>query len=84
MPPNEFDAGNGQSIVVYISPDTGNEINPTAVYAEIAQDAALRAAGGQHIVSLAAVPTRHSAAFLAREGSGYETKFAVAVVYATA
>jgi hypothetical protein len=84
MPPNEFDAGNGQSIVVYVSPDTGSEIDPTAVYGDIAKDAARRAAAGQRIVSLAAVPTRHSAAFLGREGSGYETKFAVAVVYATA
>jgi hypothetical protein len=82
MPPTEFNAGNGQSIVVYVSPDTGSEIDPTAIYGQIAQDAALRAAAGQRIVSLAAVPTRHAAAFVGRTGSGYETKFAVAVVYA--
>ena len=84
MPPTEFDAGNGQSIVVYVSSDTGSEIDPTALYREIASDAEQRAAAGQKIVSVAAVPTRHSAAFLGREGSGYETKFAVAVVYAKA
>jgi hypothetical protein len=80
--PSEFDAGNGQSIVVYISPDTGGEIDPVGLYGTIAQDAAQRAAAGQRIVSVAAVPTRHSGAFIGREGSGYETKFAVAVVYA--
>jgi hypothetical protein len=84
MPPTEFSAGNGQSIVVYISPDTGDEIDPTAIYGDIAQDAEQRAAAGQRIVSMAAVPTRHSAAFLAREGSGYVTKFAVAVLYGRA
>jgi hypothetical protein len=32
----------------------------------------------------AAVPVRHAQGFMAREGSGYETKFSVAVVYANA
>jgi hypothetical protein len=82
MPAAEFNAGNGQSIVVYVSPDTGTEIDPTAIYGQIAADAAQRAAAGQRIVSVAAVPTRPSQARLAREGSGYETKFAVAVVCA--
>ena len=81
--PEVFDAGNGQSIVVYISPDTGAEIDPASLYGDIARDAAQRAAAGQRIVSMAAVPTRHAQGFLAREGSGYETKFAVAVVYSS-
>jgi len=36
-----------------------------------------------HIVSLAATPLRHSQSFLGRQGSGYETKISVAVVYAS-
>jgi hypothetical protein len=84
MPATDFNAGNGQSIVVYVSPDTGSEIDPTSSYGEIARDAEQRSAAGQRILSVAAVPTRDSAAFLGREGSGYETKFAVAVVYAPA
>jgi hypothetical protein len=84
MPPTEFDAGNGQTIVVYVAPDTGEEIDPTALYGQIAQDAAGRAIAGQKIVSIAAVPTRHAAAFLGRTGSGYETKVSVAVVYGQA
>jgi hypothetical protein len=81
---NEFDAGNGQSIVVYMSDDTGGEIDPNQLFAQIAADSAQRAAAGERIVSVAAVPVRHAAAFLGREGSGYETKFAVAVVFARA
>ena len=79
---NEFDAGNGQSIVVYTSPDTGEEIDPAALFSQIAAEATQRAVAGERIVSLAAVPVRHAGAFLGREGSGYETKFAVAVVFA--
>ncbi|MGH2406662.1 MAG: hypothetical protein ACRDF7_01100 [Candidatus Limnocylindrales bacterium] len=82
MEPVEFDAGGGQSIVVYVSADTGSEVDAAGFYAEIAADSARRAAQGQRIVSVAAVPTRHAQAFVARQGSGYETKLAVAVVYA--
>jgi hypothetical protein len=80
--PSAFDAGNGQTIVVYVSEDTGSEVDPAELYAAVARDAADRAAGGERIVSMAASPLRHSAAYLGREGSGYETKPCVAVVYA--
>jgi hypothetical protein len=83
MNQNEFGAGPNQSIVVYASSDTGSEIDPAALYQAIAQDAETRAQSGWRIVSIAAVPIRHAQAFLGREGSGYETKFSVAVVYAT-
>ena len=33
---------------------------------------------------MSSVPLRHAQGFIAREGSGYETKVAVTVVYATA
>jgi hypothetical protein len=80
----EFSAGPNQTIVVYSSGDTSAEIDPAAVYQAIAKDAEQRALSGWRIVSTAAVPVRHAAAFLGREGSGYETKFSVSVVYATA
>jgi hypothetical protein len=80
----EFIAGANQTIVVYVSADTGEEVDPLALYGQIAEDAERRAGSGQRIVSVAAVPTRHSQGFLARQGSGFETKLAVAVVYATA
>ena len=79
---NEYGVGLNQVFVIYVSDDTGSEVDPTALYGQIAGDAAQRAQMGLRLISMAAVPLRHSAAFLAREGSGYETKVAVAVVYA--
>lgn len=84
MDQNEFSAGPNQTIVVYTAVDTGSEIDPNALFAGIAADAERRAQSGWRIVSTAAVPLRHAAAFMGREGSGYETKDAVAVVYASA
>jgi hypothetical protein len=81
MTQSEFSAGPNQSIVVYMSDDTSAEIIPATLYQAVAADAAQRAATGWRIVSTAAVPVRHAAAFMGREGSGYETKFSVAVVY---
>ena len=83
MMQNEFPAGRDQVIVVYVEDDTGNEVDPIYLYGQIAADATIRAEAGHRVVSMAAVPLRHSGGWLAREGSGYETKVAVAVVYAT-
>ena len=80
----EFAAGPNQSIVVYSSGDSGNEVDPAGLYGAIAQDAERRAAEGWRIVSTAAVPVRHAGAFMGREGSGYETKASVAVIYGKA
>jgi hypothetical protein len=82
MEPAEFDAGNGQTIVVYVSPDTGGEVDAGSLFASIADDARTRAATGQRIVTMTSPPLRHAAVAFGREGSGYETKLAVAVVYA--
>lgn len=84
MTQTEFSAGPNQVIVVYSSGDVGAEIDPAAAYQAIAKDAEQRALAGWRIVSTAAVPVRHAQAFMGREGSGYETKFSVSVVYATA
>lgn len=78
----EFDAGDSQRIVVYSPADTGEEVDVAAIYGEIAVDAKAGAADGWRIVSTSALPVRHAQGFMAREGSGYETKMAVAVVYA--
>ena len=84
MTQTELSAGPNQKIVVYVSADTGVEIDPAAFYGAIAQDADARAASGWRIVSTAAVPVRHAGTFLGRDGSGYEMKVSVAVVYAAA
>jgi hypothetical protein len=61
-----------------VSPNSG----PTAPNLLVsAEDAAQGAVAGQRIVSIAALPIRHVQAYFGREGSGYETKVAVAVVY---
>jgi hypothetical protein len=78
---SEFDAGTNQVIVVYPAPDTGAELVPAEIFSQIAQDAARRSAEGYRIVSTAVMPTRHSAVALGREGSGYETKAGIVVVY---
>ena len=80
--PSAFDAGNGQTIVVYVSEDTGGEVDPDALFGAVARDAAERAAGGERVVSITASPLRHSAVLIGREGSGFESKLCVAVVYA--
>ena len=81
MQHTDFPAGPNQTLVAYLSDDTSDEIDPTQMFGEVAADAQNRAASGWSIVSIAALPTRHAQAFLGREGSGYETKAAVAVVY---
>ncbi len=79
----EFDLGNGQVIVVYVSIDTGEQIDPTTLYRSVAGHARERAARGQRIVSMTSMPLRHSAVILGRDGSGFQTMAAVAVVYET-
>jgi hypothetical protein len=84
MTPSEFDAGGGQTIAVYLSPDTGEQVDQDALFEEIAADSAERSGRGQRIVSVSMSPTRHSAVMFGREGSGYVSEMAITVVYAAA
>jgi hypothetical protein len=52
MTPTEFDAGGGQTIAVYLSPDTGEQVDQDALFQEIAADSAARVGRGQRIVSV--------------------------------
>jgi hypothetical protein len=83
MQSTHFAVGTNQLIVVYEPDDTGNELNPYSIYAEIAEDAAARASQNWRLVSLASTALRHAQAYVGRAGSGYETSVAVAAVYAT-
>jgi len=83
MSPSEFDAGGGQTIAVYLSPDTGEQVDQDALFREIAADSAERVGRGQRIVSVSMSPTRHSAVMFGREGSGYVSEMAITVVYAS-
>lgn len=78
---SEFDAGPNQVIVVYVVPDTGTELDPEDLFSKVAVDAVRRSAEGQKIVTVTVMPTRHAAVAFGREGSGYETKAGIAVVY---
>jgi len=80
-PSSVLEAGPDQIVVVYSPADTSNEVDVAAAYAAVATDAAERSASGWRIVATTAVTTRHAQAFLGREGSGYETKMSVVVVY---
>ena len=81
MEQQEFEAGPDHTIVVYTPADIAMELDPAAIFGAIAADAAARAPNGQRILSMTSMPLRHSGAWLGQEGSGYETKVAVAVVY---
>ena len=81
MDSQEFAAGPYQRIVVYLPPDTGMELDPAAIFGEVATDAADRARRGQDLASLTCQDLRHSGLFMGRQGSGYESKVAVIAVY---
>ena len=68
-------------IVVYQPPDLSAELDPLSIFGAIAADAARRAPGGLRILSMTSMPLRHAGAFFGQQGSGLETKVAVAVVY---
>jgi hypothetical protein len=77
----DLDAGPNQTIVVYVPPDMGTELDPEAIWTEVGADASSRANGGWHIVSATVMPLRHSGTAFAA-GSGFETKVSIVVVYA--
>jgi len=77
----EFAAGPDHTIVVYMPPDLGVELDAIQLLAEIADDAGARAGRGLRILSMTTMPLRHAATVFGQEGSGYETKVAIAVVF---
>lgn len=76
-----FGAGPDHLIVVYTPPDLSTELDPVAIFAAVAADATARAADGLRILSMTSMPLRHAGVAFGSQGSGYETKVAVAVVY---
>lgn len=84
-PYEEYPAGDGRILVLYRGDDTGNEVDPADLLAEIGADAAARAAAGWQLTSMAGLPLRHAGQkFLAAEGSGYTTKVAIGCLYVRA
>lgn len=77
----EFEAGPDHLIVLYRPPDMGVELEPVSILATIAADASARASSGLRILSMTTMPLRHGGTFMGQEGSGFQTKAAIAVVY---
>src|SRR5258708_18699727 len=77
----EFDAAPDRVLVVYSPPDVGAELDPVEIFGAVAADASVRAALGLRILSMTSMALRHAGAMFGNDGSGYETKVAVAVVY---
>lgn len=81
MESEEFEAGPDHVIVVYLPPDLSTELDPLAIFGEIAADAAQRADTGLRMLSMTSMPLRHAGAWMGQEGSGYQTSTSVAVLY---
>ncbi len=80
-----IEAGPNQSIVVYVSADTGSMVEPTDLWGDIAAHAAELSAQGWRIVSTAVTPMRQTGTagnILFQSGGQYATQVAVVVVYA--
>jgi hypothetical protein len=66
---------------VYQPPDLGSEIDPASLMGWIAADARARLAAGLRMLSMTSIPLRHAGTAWGNDGSGYQTKVAVAVLY---
>ncbi|MEO8272762.1 MAG: hypothetical protein ABI620_01680 [Chloroflexota bacterium] len=77
----DFEAGPDQVLVVYQPADVGTELDPLQIFGDVAADATSRAADGFRIISMTSMPLRHAGAMFGNDGSGYQTKVSVAVVY---
>ena len=77
----ELPAGPDHVIVVYQPADVSTEIDPLSIFSAIAADAASRASSGLRMLSVTSLPLRHAGTTWGNDGSGYQTKVAVAVLY---
>ena len=77
----ELPAGTDHVIVLYQPQDIGGEVDPMSIFSAIAADAATRSAAGLRILSMTTMPLRHAGTAFGNDGSGYQTKTAVAVLY---
>jgi hypothetical protein len=77
----EFEAGPDHVIVLYLPADVSSEVDPVAIFSGIAADATTRADAGLRMLSMTTMPLRHGGLWAGAEGSGYQTKTSVAVLY---
>ena len=81
MEMQEFEAGPDHVIVLYLPADVSSEVDPVAIFSGIAADATTRADAGLRMLSMTTMPLRHGGLWAGAEGSGYQTKTSVAVLY---
>jgi len=80
----ERPAGPDQLIVMYVTPDTGAQVDPAVIYAAVAEDAAARASAGWRIVSTDSISFRQMGTagnILFQSGGQFSTQAAAAVVF---
>lgn len=77
----ELPAGPDHVIVVYQPEDTGSELDAVSIFSAVAADATARASSGLRLLSMSTMPLRHAGTAWGNDGSGYQTKVAVAVLY---
>jgi hypothetical protein len=81
----EFYAGQGQTIALYVSEDTGQMISIDQLWAFVAQDAQRRAAEGWKIVSVGSLPLRQMGTagnIFLQSGGQFATMASIVIVYA--
>ncbi len=81
LPQTEFAAGPDHLLVVYQPPDLGSEVDPANFMGWIAADARARATAGLRMLSMTSIPLRHAGTAFGNDGSGFQTKVAVTVLY---
>ena len=77
----ELDACPDHVIVLYRPQDIGGEVDSLSIFSAIAADARARASAGLRILSMTGMPLRHAGTAFGNDGSGYQTKAAIAVLY---
>lgn len=83
----EYQAGEDQKLVVYVSFDSGAPIDPAQIFGEIAIDAAGMEREGWRILSTTVMPMRQTGTagnILFQSGGQYATQAAVVVAYTRA
>jgi hypothetical protein len=74
---HEIPVSSDRLIVVYLPPDTSEEVDAVALYTLVATDAGRRASKGWQLASIDPLNLGHAGLFVGRGGSGYETKVAI-------
>jgi hypothetical protein len=83
----EYPAGDGQKIVVYVTEDVGQPLDPLGIFATVASDSAEEALAGWRIVSTAVLPLRQMGTagnIFFQSGGQFATRAGLAVFYGKA